>query len=341
MILAIDQGTTGTTCLVVDDGLAGPGPRLPPSRRSTPQPGWVEHDPAGDLVERRARPRRPRSPTPGSAAGDLAAIGITNQRETTVVWDRASGEPVHRGDRLAGPAHGGALRASCRPSRSAPSGPGSSATLLLGHEARVDPRRVETGAQERARVRHGRHLARLAADRRRASTSPTRRTRRGRCCSTSRRARGSDELLRPLRRRPRAAPGACGARPEVVGGGVAARRDASRSPGIAGDQQAALFGQALLRAGRGEGDATAPGRSCSWPPGGDCSAPRARASLRTAAAIAAGAPAAYALEGSVLRRGRGAAVAARRARRDRRRGGERGARARGAVHRAASSSCRR
>ena len=93
MILAVDQGTTGTTCLVVDDDLhvVGRGYRELPQH--FPRPGWVEHDPdeiwesvlaaAADAL-RDARLR----------AADLEAIGITNQRETTVVWERSTGRPV-------------------------------------------------------------------------------------------------------------------------------------------------------------------------------------------------------------------------------------------------------
>jgi glycerol kinase len=95
LILAIDQGTTGTTCLVVDEELR---PRGSGSREVTqhyPRPGWVEHDPdelwdsvlaaAGAALDD-ARIR----------AHDLDAIGITNQRETTIVWERRSGRPAHR-----------------------------------------------------------------------------------------------------------------------------------------------------------------------------------------------------------------------------------------------------
>jgi len=93
VILAVDQGTTGTTCLVVDDDLhvVGRGYRELPQH--FPRPGWVEHDPdeiwesvlaaAADAL-RDARLR----------AADLEAIGITNQRETTVVWERSTGRPV-------------------------------------------------------------------------------------------------------------------------------------------------------------------------------------------------------------------------------------------------------
>jgi glycerol kinase len=93
VILAIDQGTTGTTCLVVDDELAIRGRAYRELPQHFPQPGWVEHDPeeiwesvvaAAEESVRDARVR----------PADLAAIGITNQRETTLVWERSSGRPV-------------------------------------------------------------------------------------------------------------------------------------------------------------------------------------------------------------------------------------------------------
>jgi glycerol kinase len=88
MILAIDQGTTGTTCLLVDDDLNIHGRGYAEFSQHYPQPGWVEHDPEEiwQSVLTAAEEALTETPT---------AIGITNQRETTVLWDRTSGEPVH------------------------------------------------------------------------------------------------------------------------------------------------------------------------------------------------------------------------------------------------------
>ena len=95
VILAIDQGTTGTTCLVVDEELRVRGRGYRELRQYFPQPGWVEHDPeeiwatvveAADAAVHDA----------GVRAADLRAIGITNQRETTLLWERATGRPVNR-----------------------------------------------------------------------------------------------------------------------------------------------------------------------------------------------------------------------------------------------------
>ena len=93
-VLALDQGTSGSTALVVDaaGGVRSRGyAELP---QHYPQPGWVEHDPEEiwRTVEAAARAALAAA---GIAGRDVAAVGITNQRETTIVWDRASGRPIH------------------------------------------------------------------------------------------------------------------------------------------------------------------------------------------------------------------------------------------------------
>ena len=94
MILAIDQGTTGTTCLVFDlDGRIR-GRAYSEFEQHFPRPGWVEHD-ANEIW---ATTRRVASHALADARADpasLDAIGITNQRETVVAWDPETGEPVH------------------------------------------------------------------------------------------------------------------------------------------------------------------------------------------------------------------------------------------------------
>jgi glycerol kinase len=94
-VLAIDQGTTGTTCLVVDEDLRARGRGYREVPQHFPRPGWVEHDPEElwASVLGAAESALAEAQIPASV---LAAIGITNQRETTVVWDRSSGKPVHR-----------------------------------------------------------------------------------------------------------------------------------------------------------------------------------------------------------------------------------------------------
>jgi glycerol kinase len=91
-LLAIDQGTTSSRALVVDatGEIAGLGQQ--PFQQHYPQPGWVEHNP-GDIWESTLESITIALAQAGLTPGDLAAIGLTNQRETVVVWDRTTGEP--------------------------------------------------------------------------------------------------------------------------------------------------------------------------------------------------------------------------------------------------------
>src|SRR6202040_301816 len=94
-ILAVDQGTTGTTVFVVDLGGRIRGRAYAEIRQFYPKPGWVEHDPEEIYRSVVALSKKAISGAKISA-GAIAAIGITNQRETFVVWERRSGRPVHR-----------------------------------------------------------------------------------------------------------------------------------------------------------------------------------------------------------------------------------------------------
>ena len=95
MILAIDQGTTGTTCLVFDREGAVAGRAYSEFQQFFPQPGWVEHD-ADEIWEVTRRVAREAIADAGIEGADLDAIGITNQRETVVAWDPDTGKPIHR-----------------------------------------------------------------------------------------------------------------------------------------------------------------------------------------------------------------------------------------------------
>ena len=104
-VIAIDQGTTGSTVLVFDEKLQLRGRGYREFRQIYPRPGWVEHDPediwssvlaalgqaldGADLGGRSGSARLQLGPA------SIAAIGITNQRETAIVWDRKTGKPVH------------------------------------------------------------------------------------------------------------------------------------------------------------------------------------------------------------------------------------------------------
>src|SRR5688500_8578472 len=94
-LLALDQGTSGSTALVVDaEGVvrARGYAELP---QHYPEPGWVEHDP-DDIWATMAEAAAVALARAGIGGREIAAIGITNQRETTVVWERATGAPIHR-----------------------------------------------------------------------------------------------------------------------------------------------------------------------------------------------------------------------------------------------------
>ncbi len=92
-ILALDQGTTSSRAIVFDHGGAIKAAAQREFRQIFPHPGWVEHDP-GEIWETQIGVAAEAIAHAGIGARDIAAIGITNQRETTVVWDRASGKPV-------------------------------------------------------------------------------------------------------------------------------------------------------------------------------------------------------------------------------------------------------
>ena len=94
MILAIDQGTTGTTCLVFDERAELIGRAYREFRQHFPRPGWVEHD-AGEIWEVTQALAGEALEDAGVRAGELAGVGITNQRETVCVWDPESGQPLH------------------------------------------------------------------------------------------------------------------------------------------------------------------------------------------------------------------------------------------------------
>jgi glycerol kinase len=95
VLLGIDQGTTGTTCLVLDDELRPRGRGYREVTQHYPRPGWVEQDPE-ELWSSVLAATSQALAAADAKASDLSAIGITNQRETTVVWDRMSGKPAHR-----------------------------------------------------------------------------------------------------------------------------------------------------------------------------------------------------------------------------------------------------
>ena len=91
---AIDQGTTSTRFMIFDKGGRVKDVAQKEHEQIYPKPGWVEHDP-NEVWQRTQEVVRDCLKSSGVAASDISAVGITNQRETAVVWDRTTGKPVH------------------------------------------------------------------------------------------------------------------------------------------------------------------------------------------------------------------------------------------------------
>jgi glycerol kinase len=93
-VLALDQGTTSSRAIVFDDQSGIVAVAQKEFTQIFPKPGWVEHD-ADEIWSTQIGVAAEAVAKAGIGPGDIAAIGITNQRETTVVWDRTTGKPVH------------------------------------------------------------------------------------------------------------------------------------------------------------------------------------------------------------------------------------------------------
>lgn len=94
VIVAFDQGTTSSRAIVFDSAGAMIGVAQREFTQHYPQAGWVEHD-AQEIWTTQLDVAREVLQQCGLSASDVAAIGITNQRETTMIWDRATGKPIH------------------------------------------------------------------------------------------------------------------------------------------------------------------------------------------------------------------------------------------------------
>ena len=93
-ILAIDQGTTSSRAIIFDKAMKIVATAQEEFPQHFPNSGWVEHDP-DDLWSTTAGTCRAAIEKAGLSPDDLTAIGITNQRETTLVWDAKTGKPIH------------------------------------------------------------------------------------------------------------------------------------------------------------------------------------------------------------------------------------------------------
>jgi glycerol kinase len=93
-VVAIDQGTTGSTVLIIDETLSVKGRGYQEYRQIYPRPGWVEHDP-NEIWQSVLSALATALTSSSIDSSSIAAIGITNQRETSLLWDRKSGAPAH------------------------------------------------------------------------------------------------------------------------------------------------------------------------------------------------------------------------------------------------------
>ncbi len=94
LMLALDEGTTSCRAIVFNQDAAVEGLAQSPIEQHFPQPGWVEHD-AIEIRDKQIAVAQQAMAQAGVGQRDIAGIGITNQRETVVIWDRSTGEPIH------------------------------------------------------------------------------------------------------------------------------------------------------------------------------------------------------------------------------------------------------
>ena len=92
-VMALDSGTTSNRCILFNEKGEMCSVAQKEFTQYFPQPGWVEHD-AGEIWQTQLAVARQAMQNVGASYEDIAAIGITNQRETVIVWDRKTGQPV-------------------------------------------------------------------------------------------------------------------------------------------------------------------------------------------------------------------------------------------------------
>ena len=299
-VMAIDQGTTGTTVMVFDTAGRVRGRAYSEFRQFYPKPGWVEHDPE-EIWHVTQRVIRAALRAARLKPKDLAALGITNQRETTVLWDRVTGKPAHRAivwqDRRTAPICDALKAQGAEATIHAKTGlvtdPYFSATKLQWLLDHVKGARAKAG-----RLAFGTIDTWLIWKLTGGKSHVTDYTNASRTLLFNiHRQQWDEELLRLLN-----VPG--DVLPRVVpSAGVVATTDArvfgAEVPiaGIAGDQQAALFGQACFRPGLVKNTY---GTGCFiLMYTGDTAVDSKRGLVTTMACAADGRPA-YAVEGSVF-----------------------------------------
>jgi glycerol kinase len=254
-LLAIDQGTTGSTALVLDEEGRTLGRATREFAQHFPEPGWVEHEPEEiwssvvDSVHAALAAAK-------LAGRDIAAVGITNQRETTLVWDRATSRPIHRAivwqDRRTSATCAGLKARDLEPRVSEITGlvldpyfSGTKAAWILDH---VDGARPRATAGELAFGTVDSYLVWRLSGGAVHATDVTNASRTLLMDLASR--TWSDEMLAlfgvPRAVLPRIVPSAARI---AETRGFAPLPDGIPIAGIAGDQQAALFGQACFSTG--------------------------------------------------------------------------------------------
>ena len=263
-ILSIDQGTTGTTVLIVDRNLAVRGRGYREIPQIYPRPGEVEHDPESiwrSVTEAIGAALADTADATGAAdtavlATQIAAIGITNQRETTILWERATGHPVANAivwqDRRTAPACAALKKAGLEPRMRERTGlvldPYFSATKvawLLDNVPGLRPR------AERGEIAFGTVDSFLVWRLSGGAVHVTDASNASRTLLYDLGARAFSDELGDIFRVPRAVLPAVCSSAEVVATtkGVPGLPDGIPIAGIAGDQQAALFGQDCLQPG--------------------------------------------------------------------------------------------
>ena len=295
VILAIDQGTTGTRCLVIDGELGVLGQGYREIRQYFPEPGWVEHDPEEiwESVLVTAEEALARARVVPAA---LKAIGISNQRETTIVWERRTGRPLQRAivwqDRRTADRCRSLPAELIRERTGLVPDPYFSATKLEWILARADAR-----PEELAFGTVDTWLVWKLTGGRIHVTEPTNAART--MLFDLRIGEWDDELLE-LFGVDRAILPRVGRSSEVLGEAELLGVTVPIA-GVAGDQQAALFGQACFAPGQAK--ATYGTGSFVLVNVGDATDPAPNGLLKTAAAVAPGHPAQFAVEGAVLTSG--------------------------------------
>jgi glycerol kinase len=249
VILAIDQGTTGTTCMVFSEDGKIAGRSYREFEQHFPKPGWVEHD-ADEIWSVTEAVAKEAIEDAGVTGSDLQGIGITNQRETVVAWDRNTGDPLARAivwqdrrtaDRCRELKDEG-REALVRERTGLVLDPYFSGTKIewLIKEGGVDPSKAAFGTID-AWLIHKLCDRRFATDYTNASRT---------LLFDIGKLEWSDELCAMLGVDPESLPEACPSAHEfgattLFGGSIPVA-------GVAGDQQAALYGQACQEAGLGK-----------------------------------------------------------------------------------------